>query len=413
MNIVLITSILPYPLTSGGAQAQFNMIDKLRHKHKLYVIFPENGKNRKSAMKELHSLWPEVTFYCYPYYKQLLQPSFLFSKIKRAISLRIKSSCKRFLVERTLRPYGFPYSEEFYKFVNNTIKSCAADIVQIDFYPFLHLINQLPVGIPSVFIHHELRYIRNQRLLANVDLTDSECEYMDKVKEQEISDLNKFHVVVTLTDVDKKELQNEGVKTPIYVSPAAINSTVLPYEKWNNRIVFVGGFAHTPNKEGLDWFFSKVVPQIDWEKSSCTGMDVIGSAWPGNYAEMFNMNGLQVKFHGFVPELADVARGAILVIPILSGSGMRMKILEGAAQGMPMITTTVGVEGLTFTSGDSIMVADEPSDFAKVLEDVMHDHTIRKRLTDNARQIFQEQYSAAALAEVRNSVYETVISGNE
>ena len=62
MNIVILTSLLPYPLNSGGAQAQYNMIDSLRSVHKFVIVFPENGYNQMDAMQELQKRWPEVEF---------------------------------------------------------------------------------------------------------------------------------------------------------------------------------------------------------------------------------------------------------------------------------------------------------------------------------------------------------------
>ena len=91
MNIVILTALFPYPLTSGGAQAQYNMIDKLRYNHKITIIFPERKANSLSAMKELQSKWPEVTFYPYKYWRQLLDPCFFVSKIKSRYLINLPS----------------------------------------------------------------------------------------------------------------------------------------------------------------------------------------------------------------------------------------------------------------------------------------------------------------------------------
>ena len=71
MNITIITILLPYPLDSGGTQAQYNMIDSIRHEHHISLVFPENGHNSPEALKQLKALWPEVNFYSYSYFRQL------------------------------------------------------------------------------------------------------------------------------------------------------------------------------------------------------------------------------------------------------------------------------------------------------------------------------------------------------
>ena len=88
MNIVIVSILLPYPLNSGGAQAQYNIIDELRKKHNITFIFPENGQNKMSAMKQLQELWPEVSFKPYRYATQLMDLRFFFSKAVRALKLK-------------------------------------------------------------------------------------------------------------------------------------------------------------------------------------------------------------------------------------------------------------------------------------------------------------------------------------
>jgi glycosyltransferase involved in cell wall biosynthesis len=112
---------------------------------------------------------------------------------------------------------------------------------------------------------------------------------------------------------------------------------------------------------------------------------------------------------GFVPELSDAAYGGILIVPILSGSGMRMKILDGAALSLPMITTSIGVEGLNFTNESSCLIADTATEFKKALTVLISDERKRKKIADNARQVFIKNYSKEALANKRNSIYNNLL----
>lgn len=112
---------------------------------------------------------------------------------------------------------------------------------------------------------------------------------------------------------------------------------------------------------------------------------------------------------GFVPELSAAAYGGILIVPILSGSGMRMKILDGAALSMPLLTTSVGAEGLLFANGSSCLIADTATEFANALTRLISDDTLRKKLADNASDIFKNNYSKEALANKRNNIYNSAI----
>lgn len=403
MNIVIISILLPYPLNSGGAQAQFNLIDKLRTKHHITFVFPENGQNKLSAMRRLQELWPEVTFKPYRYAWQLADLCFFFSKAARAFNLKFRANNERFKVERILKPYGFSLNSRFCNFVKKVISQACADIVQVEFYPFLPLIDALPKNVLRVFVHHEIRYIRNERMLSDFNLKELERRLRDDVKREELANLNKFDRIVTLTQVDKEILEREGVRVPIYVSPAAVDSEIRPYLGWNGNITFLGGYGHAPNQEGMDWFIQEVLPKVEQKRTKKPILHIVGKGWPMEYEQ--NGDRYEIKLHGFVERLADVVCGTIMVIPILSGSGMRMKILEAAALGVPFITTSVGVEGLIFRHEESCLIADTVEDFACSLVRLMNDETLRRQLAMRAAKVFEENYSVEGLSEVRNKVY--------
>ena len=407
MNIVILTIILPYPLDSGGAQAQYNMIDSLRHKHNITLIFPENGMNSLSAVKELQRRWPEVNFRPYRFLSQLMNPGFLFSKIKRAVKKTFFKGSDRFMVEWMLMPYGYPVDDRFARFVKNVIKERKADVVQVEFYPYLNFVHQLPCGVRKVFIHHEIRYIRNRRLLADIKMLPREIEYMERLYHQEIADLNCYDAVVTLTAVDSKELQSAGVTVPIIVSPASVNAQLMDYSGWNGKITFLGGYGHTPNKEGVDWFVNRVLPLVDWGKYPGASVQIVGGGWPQSYNN--DAAPVKVECKGFVKDLTSVAKGSIMIVPILSGSGMRMKILEAAAMGLPIITTSVGVEGLDFENEKSCIIADVPQEFAAALGRIMSSEELRKELATNARAVYENKYSVEATSVVRDKVYQSLL----
>lgn len=173
----------------------------------------------------------------------------------------------------------------------------------------------------KIFIHHEIRFIRNQRLLSHIKLTRKETKLFETVKQQEINDLNKYDTVVTLTDTDKNILSSNNVKSDIVVSPAAVNTAVKNYNGWNNHIVFLGGYGHKPNAEGLDWFINNVASAIDWTKYNQVELHMIGNGWPASVIQHYKESTkLPITYHGFVEDLSSVAYGAIMIVPILTGS---------------------------------------------------------------------------------------------
>lgn len=405
MKITIITAFFPYPLVSGGNQAQYNMIDGLRGIHNITVIFPVNRLNTYKAMEQLKEKWPEVKFRPYPYYKQLTYFPFVISKLRRAFGIKVTPKSNRFKVNRALKPYGYPISKNFVSFVNDVIKENRADIVQMEFYPYLRLINYLPTNIKRVFVHHEIKFVRDIRLTKGLKLTHKDISLMDRLKSDEVSDLNKYDEIVTLTPVDKDILVSIGVKTPILVSSAAINTQIKKYSSWNKTLVFVGGATHTPNVEGLEWFCNEVSPLIDWkEQFRDVVFKVVGNGW--NEHHVFGIPNGNVCFTGFVPKLEDAVYGGVMLVPILSGSGMRMKILEGMALGLPIITTSIGKEGIDIVNEESCLISDTPELFAQAIVRIISDEELRRYLATNAQQFFIKNYSKNTLIAKRNKLYE-------
>lgn len=406
MNIIIIVPSLPYPLTSGGTQAVFNMVDKIRSKHKITLVCIQSRLTKRCHIADLKEKWPDVNIVMYSYLMQLADLAFLKDKSIRALKLLFRKNNRSFVVERALKPYGTHFNNRLKRFINKTLLSSRPDVIQVEFFPLLPIVHFLPKDIRRVFVHHELRFVRNERLLRSLNLTDEEKKYECLIKGNEIACLNEYDCVVTLTNTDKQILQENGVTTAVKVSPAAINSPVRPYVKWQNKLLFLGGYGHKPNVEGLEWFVKQVAPKIEWERFPDVKFHLVGGGWPDKVIEKCQSE-LNIPFiyEGFVQRLEDVATGSIMIVPILTGSGMRMKILEASALSIPFITTSVGVEGLDFTDRDSCIVEDSAEKWAASLSELMTSETMRHRLSDKAQGIFKEKYSVEALANKRMEVY--------
>lgn len=403
MNILILTPYLPYPLNSGGAQGVFNMVNNLRHKHHFTMLINEGPTNREKERQQLQALWPEVDIIYYPFWRQLLSPKFLYEKTRRIILRKLFPNSHRCLIETALRPYGEWFSHDHVSFVNRLIKDKDIDMVQVEFYESLPWSNHLPTDVKKIFIHHELAYVRHERLLSGVILSKQEKKMLDKSKEKEFADLEHYDAVVTVTDIDKHKLQDDGLKTPLYVSTLAIHTASHEYADNGIVLTSIGGYNHLPNKEGMDWFCQNVSPLLQGQDIT---LNIIGTSWPSSYSENSHIN---ISLKGFVEDLTSTALGTIMIVPILTGSGMRMKILEAAAMSLPIITTSVGVEGLDFVHNESCIIADTPESFANAILSVISNPALRKTLGENANRVFQQRYSPAVLAEKRNDIYDAII----
>lgn len=406
-SILIITSYLPYPIHSGGEQAQYNMVDALRKMYRISIVFPLNKDNHNRDVSELSSIWPEVALFPFPFRYQCYSLSFVFRKGVKFINRYLNPDHGKGKIVQALSSMDFVNSRKYRKFLNDAIKEISPDIIQVEFLPNLNVVDCLPKDIRKVFIHHEIGFVITERTLSGLTLTLSQQKRMASKKALEIKRLNRYDSVVTLTDTDKQILADAGVHKPINVSPAAVNTGMSEYEGWNGSLLFIGGYNHRPNKEGMDWFLNAVAPLIQWTDFPQTVLRIVGLAWPQSYEG--SHSGLQVHLLGYVDDLAPHAVGCIMIVPLLTGSGMRMKILDAAALSLPLVSTSVGAEGLDFQNGESCLIGDSPEEFAAQLQRMLTDEELRESMARRAHDVYLKQYTSSALVEKRRLIYSELL----
>jgi glycosyltransferase involved in cell wall biosynthesis len=147
-------------------------------------------------------------------------------------------------------------------------------------------------------------------------------------------------------------------------------------------LLFLGSFRHLPNQEALNWFIGKVFPVVR-AKEPRVRLIVIGSDPPPRHSLP---DDAAIELAGFVNDVREpLARYAIFVCPILSGSGVRVKLLEAFAAGIPVVSTRLGAEGLAAVDGEICALADEPELFADKIIALLHDPGRAQEMAARAR----------------------------
>jgi glycosyltransferase involved in cell wall biosynthesis len=156
----------------------------------------------------------------------------------------------------------------------------------------------------------------------------------------------------------EKKLQ-EGLRAGIDTSRYEV--ATAPREP--DTMLFLGSFRHGPNAVALEWFAGKVMPHILAVRPGAR-LVVIGADPPPRYA--FADLGASIECLGFVEDIREaLARYAVFVCPILNGSGVRVKLLEAFAAGIPTVSTYIGAEGLARKDGEFCLLTDDPAQFAE------------------------------------------------
>lgn len=156
-----------------------------------------------------------------------------------------------------------------------------------------------------------------------------------------------------------------------------------PNGRQPGTLLFLGSFRHLPNQEALGWFLLEVWPKIRAARPGAR-LIVIGSDPPPRHS--LPGDGEGVEMLGFVEDIREpLARYAVFICPILTGSGVRVKLLEAFAAGIPTVSTTLGAEGLTSTSGAICRLADTPDDFARQALDLLANPESAAAMAEHAR----------------------------
>jgi len=164
-----------------------------------------------------------------------------------------------------------------------------------------------------------------------------------------------------------------------------------------HRLIFSGSLAYPANLEAMRFFLDEVFPRIR-EQLPAAHLVITGSTENVDLKSLKLDN--QVMLTGFVSDIQkEITQASVAIVPILSGGGTRIKILEAMALGTPVVATTKGAEGLDIDHGRNILLADDPEIFTKEVVRLLEDAPLRQRLVENARQLVEEEYDWNRIAQ--------------
>ncbi|MCD4736420.1 MAG: glycosyltransferase family 4 protein, partial [Bacteroidales bacterium] len=168
----------------------------------------------------------------------------------------------------------------------------------------------------------------------------------------------------------------------------------------------IGTMNWIPNEEGIKWFIEEV-----WIKVTRTLPDLrlflAGRSMPD---WLTGLKDQTVEVVGEVPEAKEfINQHAIMIAPILSGGGIRIKIIEGLAMGRAVISTSIGAEGINYSNNKNILIADSPEEFANSIIKCARDEQLCIKLGRNARILMEEEYDRKAIITRLEAFYNSVI----
>ncbi len=227
----------------------------------------------------------------------------------------------------------------------------------------------------------------------------------------ECEHLNDFDGVMSITSNDATMLKEMGCRKPIVPIPFGIMpESVAQVEEEPNSLFHIGSMDWMPNQEGVGWFLEKVWPKVHESMPQLT-LYLAGRKMPEGMMKL-DMPGVRVV--GEVPDaMYFIASKQINVVPLLSGSGIRVKIIEAMSAGKAVITTTVGAEGINYTDGRNLLIADTPDRFVEQIQRCIADPEFCRELGQNAYALIAEEYGNERLTGKVIDFYQKIINRNQ
>jgi len=246
-------------------------------------------------------------------------------------------------------------------------------------------------------VEHELwsRIAGNTRFWPKQWYLNKEAEMM---KSFEFTATEAADGVIFLSKRDQSIFGKGGFKNRSIINPSSLQMDKYdrPVRKMSpNRfsIGFIGSLDWIPNVEGLKWFLDNVWPKL--RKMLPYAEFHVAGRNPSN--DFYNQESQKIYIHGEVRSAIDfMAEQDVLVVPLLSGSGIRIKILEALALGRTVITTKLGAEGIDAVHGEHLLVADDPVAFAQNIQYCALDDQLMDRLTTNGKAFVRNNYDVLA-----------------
>jgi polysaccharide biosynthesis protein PslH len=241
-----------------------------------------------------------------------------------------------------------------------------------------------------------------------------------RVKAYEGMLLKEFDHTLAVTEIDNQALRQalagkkellKSIEDKITVVPIAVNTAQLqPVQRQpaSKNILTLGTLHYPPNADGIRWFFNEVFPLVR-EKVPDATLTIIGKKPPQDFLQAAAQNPDVIQVTGYVPELEPyMEKAAIMVVPVRAGGGMRVRILEAFSRAMPVVTTTIGLEGIDAIADRDVMVKDTEKDFADAVIQLLRNEEIQSRLAVNGRQFVEEHYDWQVVLGKMENVYQQI-----
>jgi len=383
-NIIFITTKFLYPPDEGGKIDSFMNLKVLSANNNVFLYYIGKKNQNEEKLKKETKLAGCLNF-------DKDTKNSIFGLLKNIFSYT---------------PYTFSkyHDRKIYKVIEKLIKEKKIEVVFLD---HLHMayygksLKEKYCNLKIILREHNVEYIFWQRIFKeerNVFKKIIFCWQWLKIKRYERKIMKYFDKYLMISAVDEGKLKEiaPDVNCTIFPTPVDVEgyqlfskeSKPVPYS-----LIYLGNFSWLPNLNGVLWFLKEVWPKII-KTFPQVQFFIVGKNPPEELKKYSSKN---IIITGYVDDIKPwVDKAEVFIVPLFSGGGIRIKILEALAMGKVIITTSIGSEGIEVENGKHVIIADDKDSFAQGIEKLFRHKEIQASLSKNSLELMREKYSLEA-----------------
>jgi glycosyltransferase involved in cell wall biosynthesis len=408
MNIAWVVPDIPYPLNTGANIAIYNRIFEMRRRgHRIQLFtFATPDEAEMAGLEALRDVCERVVVYP----KLGTWRALVKFCLTRTTSLRVLR-----------RPTHQAISD-----LQGVLGGQAIDILQVEspittapclrhkgrgacalFYDFISLAHE-----ESARIAQHLSLASPMKALCQMESKRAKAATFEMLKR------DPFDCYLFVSDTERQtigkafpHLGDRLITVPIGLdidsfSEAVSSAPVSPGKGCSNRLLFFGTFENPANRDGASWFATSILPLILKELPEAMFM-VVGKKANRYVGHLRSPN---VTVYSDVDDVKSyLAQAAACVLPLRGGGGVRVKLLEAVAARKIVVTTSLGMDGVSFRPGKHLLVADTAEEFAQRCAEVLQNPELFRRMTEDAYTLLRDKHSWSAVGDQLENLYETAL----
>lgn len=393
MKILFLTQLFPYPPICGGTIKSWNVLKRLASRHDVTLAALVRGNQGHEACvddvcKAVHCV-------------QIHRSSILNVKFASESLLRRKS----FIILRD-------YVREMQELVDELAEREHFDVVYADHLQMAQYVRR--EHAPCLILdEHNVEW----RILKRLAATSSGPKKLfaeqesRKLRDFEVSACRRFDRIITVTGEDRIALLDDNPELDnVHTVPIGVDLDEYRPVRLNSKsktILSLGTMSWPPNVDAVLYFTNQIYPLV--KKAVPDAKLVIAGSRPPGVIQALLSHDSSITVTGYVSDISSLAeQAAAFIVPLRSGSGMRVKIINALAMGLPVVTTSVGCEGIDAVNERDLLIADDPPAFAAAVIRLLNDAALRSNLGEYARKLVEKKYSWDAIYPRLDAVIEAL-----